>query len=38
MSMIFFCIVKVKHLDNSLKLLNVQDKNINITMEIKNNN
>ena len=33
-----FCIVKEKHLDDSLKLLNIQDKNKNFTMEIENNN
>ena len=33
-----FCIVKEKHLDDSPKLLNIQDKNINFTMEIENNN
>ena len=33
-----FCIVKVNYLDNSLKLLNIQDKNIDFTMEIENNN
>ena len=30
-----FCIVKEKHLDDSLNLLNIQDKNINFTMEIE---
>ena len=33
-----FCIVKVEHLDDSLKLLNIQDKKINFTMVIENNN
>ena len=30
-----FCIVKEKHLGDSLNLLNIQDKNINFTMEIE---
>jgi len=30
-----FCIVKEKHFDDSLNLLNIQDKNINFTMEIE---
>jgi hypothetical protein len=34
---IFFCFVEVKHLDDSLKVLNIKDKNINFTMEIENN-
>ena len=32
-----FCIVKEKHLDDSLKQLTIQDKNINFTSEIENN-
>ena len=31
-----FCIVKEKHLDDSLKLFSIQHKNINFSMEIKN--
>ena len=33
-----FWILKEKLLDDFQKLLNIQDKNINFTMEIKNNN
>ena len=32
-----FCIVKKYPLDYFLKLLNIQDKNINFTMKIENN-
>ena len=32
---VFFCIVKEKHLDYSLNLLNIQDKNIHFTVEIE---